>query len=157
MPYLIRQPLRTVVIEAKKNKKNIAGQVLKYNSKNWRKNSDALYLISRSLEQCQPEHKNHQRIEKLKESKLNKNKLIAKTLEAFKPKVKLFPFKNTYHKNIFKTNFCFWNRSSIISAIPEKYSLALEDRLTWKWPKNLRKKKKKSIASYKKMLLKNVI
>ena len=119
------------------------------------KNSDALYLTSRSIEQCQPEHKNHQRIEKLKESKLNKNKLIAKTLEAFKPKAKHFPFKNTHYKNMFKTNFCFWNRSSIISAIPEKYSLALEDRLTWKWPKNLRKKK--SIASYKKMLLKIVI
>ena len=94
------------------------------------KNSDALCLISRSLEQCQPEHKNHQRIEKLKESKLNKNKLIAKTLEAFKPKAKLFPFKYTYYKKMFKTNFCFGNRSSIISAIPEKYSLALGDRLT---------------------------
>ena len=52
------------------------------------KNSDALYLTGRSIEQCQTEHKNHQRIEKLKESKLNKNKLIVKTLEAFKPKAK---------------------------------------------------------------------
>ena len=34
-----------------------------------------------------------QKIEKLKESKLNKNKLIAKTLEAFKPKAKIFLFK----------------------------------------------------------------
>ena len=47
-----------------------------------------------------------QRIEKLKESKLNKNILIAKTLEAFKPKAKLSRFKNTYFKNMFKTNFC---------------------------------------------------
>ena len=69
------------------------------------KNSDALYLICRSLEQCQPEHKNHQRIEKLKESKLNKNKLIAKTVEAFKPKAKLFPFKNTYTKTFSKPIF----------------------------------------------------
>ena len=121
-------------------KKNIAGQVLKYNSKNWKKTSDVLYLTSRSIEQCQPAHKNHQRIEKLIESKLNKNKLIAKTLEAFKPKAKTFPFKNIYYKNMFKTDFCFWNQSSIISARPEKYSLALEDRLTRKWPKNLRKR-----------------
>ena len=54
------------------------------------KNSDALYLNSRSIEQFQPGHKNHQRIEKLKESKLNKNKLIAKTLEDFKPEQKIF-------------------------------------------------------------------
>ena len=77
--------------------KNIAGQVLKYNSKNWIKNSDVLYLTSRSIEQCQSEHKqNHQKIEKLIESELNKDVLIAKTLEAFKPKAKFFPFKNTY-------------------------------------------------------------
>ena len=37
-----------------------------------------------------------QKFEKLKESKLNKNKLIAKTLEAFKPKAKCSPFKNTF-------------------------------------------------------------
>ena len=72
------------------------------------KNSDVLYLTSRSIEQCQPEHKqNHQKIEKLKESKPNKNILIAKTLEAFEPKAKLFPSKTTYFKNMFKTNFCF--------------------------------------------------
>ena len=57
------------------------------------KNSDVLYLTSRPTEQCQPEHKNHQKIEKLKKSKLNKNILIAKTLEAFKPKAKFFPLK----------------------------------------------------------------
>ena len=40
--------------------KNTAGQVLKNNTKNWMKNSDVLYLTSRSIEQCQPEHKqNH--------------------------------------------------------------------------------------------------
>ena len=74
------------------------------------KNSDALYLNSRSIEQCQPEHKNHQRIEKLKESKLNKNKLIAKTLVDFKIlnlSKKFFAFKNTYYKNLLKNNFCF--------------------------------------------------
>ena len=85
----------------------MAGQVLKYNSKNRMKNSDVLYLTSRSIEQCQPEHKqNHQKTEKLKESKLNKNILIAKTLEAYKPKAYYFPLKNLF-KNMFKTNFCF--------------------------------------------------
>ena len=49
--------------------------------------------------------KSSKKIEKLKESKLNKNILIAKTLEALKPKAKYFPFKNIYFKNMFKTNF----------------------------------------------------
>ena len=98
--------------------------------------------------------KSTQKIEKLKLSKLNKNILIAKTLEAFKPKAKCFPFKNIYFKNMFKSNFCFWNRSSIISARPEKYSLALENRLTRKWTKSL---EKKSIANYKQMSLNIVI
>ena len=117
------------------------------------KNSDVLYLTGRSTEQCQPEHKNHQRIEQLKESKLNKNKLIAKTLEAFKPQAKFFAFKTSYCKNIFKTNFCFWNRSSIISVRPEKYSLKFDSL------KNNQKisEKKKSIANYKERLLKIVI
>ena len=99
--------------------KNIAGQVLKYNSKNWKKNSDVLYLTSRSIEQFQPEHKQNHLIKwRNKESNLNKNILIAKTLEAFKPKAKFFPFKNTYFKNMLKSNFCFLNHSSITSAIP---------------------------------------
>ena len=69
------------------------------------KNSDVLYLTSRSIEQRQPEHKqNHQKIEILKESKLNKNILIAKTLEAFQTTANFF-LKNTYFKNLFKTNF----------------------------------------------------
>ena len=58
------------------------------------KNSGVLYLTSISNEQWQPEHKQtHQIIEKQKEPKLNKNILIAKTLEAFKTKAKFFPFK----------------------------------------------------------------
>ena len=69
------------------------------------KNSDALYLTSRSIEQWQPEHKNHQRIEKQKESKLNKNKLIAKTLEAFKPNANFFPLKTTITKKCSKPIF----------------------------------------------------
>ena len=84
--------------------------------------------------------KSLKKIEQLKESKTNKNILIVKTLEAFKHRAKIFSFKNTYFKNLFKNNICFWNRSSIISARPEKYSLALEYRLTRKWPKKLRKK-----------------
>ena len=87
--------------------KNPAGQVLKFNSKNCMKNSDILYLASRSIEQCQPEHekKSSQKIEKLKVSKLKKNILIDKTLDAFKPKAKFFHFKNTYFKKMFKTIF----------------------------------------------------
>ena len=79
------------------------------------KNSDVLY---------------HQKIEKLKESKLNKNIIIAKTLEAFKPK------KKTFKKPISKT--C--SKPFFISEIGpvlylqdlKKNLLALEDRLTRK-------------------------
>ena len=46
-----------------------------------------------------------QKIEKLKESKLNKYIHIATTLEAFKPKAKFSPFKNTYFKICSKPNF----------------------------------------------------
>ena len=70
------------------------------------KNSDVLYLTSRSIERCQPEHKqNHQKIEKQKESKLNKNILIAKTLEAFKPKANFLPSKIPMSKISSKPNF----------------------------------------------------
>ena len=65
--------------------------------------------------------KSSQKYEKLKQSnKLNKNILIAKTLEAFTPKAKFDPFKYTYFQNMLKNTFCFWNRSSITSARPEK-------------------------------------
>ena len=70
------------------------------------KNSDVLDLTSRSNEQWQTEHKqNYQKIQKLKESKLNKKILIAKTLEEFKPKAKFFPFKKTYSKKSSKSIF----------------------------------------------------
>ena len=87
------------------------------------KNSKELFLTSRSIEQqCQPKQtKSSRKIEKQKQSnKLNKKILIAKILEAFKLKAKFFPFKNTNFKNMFKTNFCFSNWSSIISARLEK-------------------------------------
>ena len=45
-----------------------------------------------------------------------------------------------------KTNFCFVN----MFARPEKYSLAIEDRLTRELTKNF---KKKSIAQFKETLL----
>ena len=62
------------------------------------KNSDVLYLTSRSIGQFQPENKqNHQKIEKLKESKLNEIYSLLK-LEAFKPKAKVFPFKKSISK-----------------------------------------------------------
>ena len=60
------------------------------------KNADALYLPSRSIEQCQPEQQNHQKIEKL--SIKIKQKLIAKTLEAFKPRQNFFLLKTPISK-----------------------------------------------------------
>ena len=54
------------------------------------KNSEVLYLTSWSMP---ARTQKSQKIENLKESKLNKNKLIAKPLEAFKPKAKIFLFK----------------------------------------------------------------
>ena len=69
------------------------------------KNSDILYLTSRSIEQFQPEHKqSHQKIEKLKESKQNKKYSLLK-LEAFKPKAKFFPFKKPISKICSKSIF----------------------------------------------------
>ena len=115
------------------------------------KNSDVLYLTSRSIEQWQPEHKqNHQKIEKLKESKLNKNAVIAKTLEAFKPKAIIFPLKN-YFKNKFKTIF-FPKPLQYYICKTWKNSLALEDRLTGRWRKNFINQ----LQFTKKMLLKIV-
>ena len=64
------------------------------------KHSDVLYLTSRSIEQCQPKQTKSSKIEKLKESKLNKNILIPKTLEAVKTKAKFFPLKNLFQKYV---------------------------------------------------------
>ena len=69
------------------------------------KNSDVLYLTSRSIEQCQPEHKNHQKIEKQKESKPNKNILIAKTLEALNLRQNFLALKIPISKICSKINF----------------------------------------------------
>ena len=76
--------------------------------------------------------KSSKKLRNKQSNKQNKNILIAKTIEAFTTKAKFDPFKYTYFKNMFKANFCFLNRFSIISPIPEKNSLALEDRLTRK-------------------------
>ena len=67
--------------------KNVAGQVQKYNLNNWmEENLEGLYLTSRS-DWTMPDKtqtKSSRNIEKLKQSnKLNKNILIAKTLDAF--------------------------------------------------------------------------
>ena len=63
--------------------------------------------------------------EKLSNASQNKTKIISKiekqTIKQTRQnKAKYGPFKYTYFKNMFKTNFCFWNRSSIKSARPEK-------------------------------------
>ena len=87
--------------------------------------------------QAKTQTKSSQKIEKLKQSnKLNNNILIAKTLEVFTPKVKLDPFKYANFENMIKTHCNSWNWSSIISARPEKKSLALEERLPGKNLKN---------------------
>ena len=84
--------------------------------------------------------KSSQKVESLKQSnKVNKNIIIAKTLEAITPEAKFDAFKYTYFKNMFKANFSFINRSSVKSARPEKNSLALEDRLTQKMTEKLMK------------------
>ena len=71
-------------------------------------NSDVLYLTSRSIEQCQPEQKqNHQKIEKLMESKLNKNILIAKTLKPLNLRQSFFPSKIPIAKICSKPIFVF--------------------------------------------------
>ena len=49
--------------------------------------------------------KSSKKIEKLKKSKLNKNILIAKTLEAFKPETKFFPNKTPISKKSSKPIF----------------------------------------------------
>ena len=68
-------------------------------------NSDVLYLTSRSIAQCQPEHKNHQKIEKQKESKPNKSILIAKYLEALNLRQNFLPSKIPISKKCLKMNF----------------------------------------------------
>ena len=70
------------------------------------KNSDVLYLTSRSIEQLQQEHKqNHlKKLRNLKESKLNKIYSVLK-LEAFKTKAKFFPLKIPISKIFSKSIF----------------------------------------------------
>ena len=69
------------------------------------KNSDVLYLTSRLTEQFQPEHKKSSKIEKLKESKLNKIYSLLKLTLAFKPKAKFFPLKIPISKICSKSIF----------------------------------------------------
>ena len=89
------------------------------------------YLTSRSIELCQPEHKqNRQRTNKNWETKRIKTKQII-----------LFTFKNTYSKYMININFCFWNHSSIISARPEKMFISpwLKGNVFGRRAKNLNK------------------
>ena len=60
------------IIDREDELKNIAGDVLKNNSKKWKKNLEVLYLTSRSTEQCQPKHKqNHLKNWEIKQTKQN--------------------------------------------------------------------------------------
>ena len=68
--------------------------------------------------------KSAQKIEKLKETKLNKNILVAKTLEAFKPKTKFFPLKKSISEICSKPAF-----ASEISPV-----LYLQDLKNIHWP-----------------------
>ena len=77
--------------------------------------------------------KSSRKIEKEKQSnKLNKNILIAKTLEAFKLEAKFFPFKNTNFKIMSKPNFVCEIGPVLYLQELKQNSLALEDRLTRK-------------------------
>ena len=70
--------------------------------------------------------KSSRKIEKQKQSnKLNKNILIAKTLDAFKLKAKVFPFKNTNFKNMFENNFFS------LKLVPHEISPTLKLDLHW--------------------------
>ena len=86
--------------------KNIAGQAPKYNPRKLMGKIEVLYLTSRSIEQCQPKHKNYPKKIENQTIKLNKNILIAKTLEAFTPEAKFDLVKYTYFKYKFKRIFC---------------------------------------------------
>ena len=71
-------------------------------------NLEVLYLTIRSIEECQPKQtKSSKKLRNKKSNKINKNKLTAKTLEAFTPKAKIDPLKNTYFKNMLKKQFWF--------------------------------------------------
>ena len=85
--------------------KNIAAQVLKYNSKNWMKNSDVLYLTSRSIEQCRTEHKNYQKKFETKRIKTEQKHTHCWNSEAFKPKANFFSYKNTSGEKSLKSTF----------------------------------------------------
>ena len=89
-------------------KKNI-GQVLKYNSKNWIKNLELLYLTSRSIQLCQPKHK-QKHLKKLRNkqsNKLNEYRIIDKTLKLLPRKQNLIPLEIPISKICSKPNFVF--------------------------------------------------
>ena len=69
------------------------------------KNIDVLYQQINWAMPARTETKSSQILEKLKESKQNKNIFIAKALEAFKPKAKFFPLKIHISKLSFKPIF----------------------------------------------------
>ena len=97
--------------------------------------------------------KSSQKIEKLKESKLNKIYSLLK-LEAFKPMPKFSPFKKTLFQKYVQNQFLFLK--SVQYYICKTWKVFIgpwRSMINSKWPKNL----KKSIANYQKMLLKIVI
>ena len=63
-------------------------------------------------------------------TKLNKNILIARTLEAFTPKAKFDPLKYNYFKKSLKTICVFESVPGLYLHDLKKISFALEDRLT---------------------------
>ena len=90
-----------------KIKKNIAGPVLKYNSKNWMKNLDLLYMNSRSIQRCQSKHKqNHlKKLRNKQSNKLNKYIILDKTWKLLPQRQNLTPLKIPFPKILSKPKF----------------------------------------------------
>ena len=128
--------------------------------------------LNNASQNTRTQTKSSQKIEKLKESKLNKNILLAKTLEAFQPKAKFFPIKKTYFKIMFQTyvpktsKLCsknlFQKRSKFLFLkLVQYYICKTWNKFIGPWRsinskinKNIRKK---SIGNYKEIFLKIVI
>ena len=141
----------------KKNReiKNLAGQVLKHNSKNWTNNLEVLYPASKSIEQWQPKQtKSSKKIEK-QTIKLNKNIKIAKIL-------KLLPLRQNFISlNIPISKICL--KLNFVSEIAAALYLQGLKKFIGPWRSINSKmtqnffKKIKSIANFNEILPKIVI
>ena len=114
--------------------KNIAAQVLRYNSKNWMKNLELLYLTRRSIHRCQPKQKqNHlKKLRNKQSNKLNKDIIIDKTLKLLPQRQNLIPLNIPISKICSKPHFL---RLAHYICKGWKKSFALVGRLTLNFSK----------------------